>query len=83
MKKNHFLYTFFLLLISISYTYECNSLKLDNISSNRALSTLRALGYNIIEHTNVYVDDIKTDNLLPMDEIDIASELFIIDIPLL
>tara|TARA_B100002052_G_scaffold299164_1_gene335844 strand:+ start:5535 stop:7541 length:2007 start_codon:yes stop_codon:yes gene_type:complete len=81
MKKNHFLYTFFLLLISISYTYECNSLKLDNISSNRALSTLRALGYNIIEHTNVYVDDIKTDNLLPMDEIDIASELFIIDIP--
>ena len=81
MKKNHLLHTFFVILFSISYTYECNSLKLDNISSNRALSTLRALGYNIIEHTNVYMDDIKTDNLLPMDEIDTSSELFIIDIP--
>ena len=81
MKKNHFLYTFLLILFSLSYTYECNSLKLDNISTNRALSTLRALGYNIIEHTNVYVDDIKTDNLLPMDEIDKESDLFIIDIP--
>ena len=27
------------------------------------------------------MDDIKTDNLLPMDEIDTSSELFIIDIP--
>ena len=69
------------ILFTTIFSFECNSLKLDNISTNRALSTLRALGYNIIEHTNVYIDDIKTDNLLPMDEINVDENLFIIDIP--
>jgi len=69
------------LLFTTIFSFECNSLKLDNISTNRALSTLRALGYNIIEHTNVYIDDIKTDNLLPMDEVNIDENIFIIDIP--
>ena len=66
------------ILFTTIFSFECNSLKLDNISTNRALSTLRALGYNIIEHTNVYIDDIKTDNLLPMDEVNIDENIFII-----
>ena len=70
-----------IILLSQILSYECNTLKLDNISSNRALTTLNALGYNTIEHTNVYMDDIKMNNLSPMDEINTESGIFIIDIP--
>ena len=57
-------YLSYLLLIIISLSslilsFECSTLKLDNISSERALTTLKALGYNTVEHTNVYMDDIK------------------------
>ena len=37
-----------LVLYSQILSYECNTLKLDNMSSNRALTTLKALGYNTI-----------------------------------
>ena len=70
-----------LILCSQIFSYECNTLKLDNISSNRALTTLKALGYNTIEHTNIYMDDIKLNNLAPMDETDNSNGIFIIDIP--
>ena len=43
--------------------YECNISKLSNISSNRALTTLKALGYYTIEHENVYVEEEFTNNL--------------------
>ena len=70
-----------LVLYSQILSYECNTLKLDNMSSNRALTTLKALGYNTIEHTNIYIDDIKLNNLAPMDEIDESKGIFIVDIP--
>ena len=61
-------YLSYLLLIIISLSslilsFECSTLKLDNISSERALTTLKALGYNTVEHTNVYMDDIKLSTL--------------------
>ena len=68
-------------LFSQILSYECNVLKLDNISSNRALTTLRALGYSTVEHTNIYIDDIKLNNLSPMDETDQSNGIFIVDIP--
>ena len=71
----------FLILLSQSFSFECATLKLDNISSERALTTLKALGYNTVEHTNVYMDDIKLNTLSPMDETDTANDIFIIDIP--
>ena len=79
-------YLSYLLLIIISLSslilsFECSTLKLDNISSERALTTLKALGYNTVEHTNVYMDDIKLSTLSPMDEPDTSSDIFIIDIP--
>tara|TARA_B110000196_G_C21126892_1_gene656308 strand:- start:51 stop:2075 length:2025 start_codon:yes stop_codon:yes gene_type:complete len=69
-------------LLSIDLSiYECNISKLSNISSNRALTTLSALGYATIEHENVYVYDEWTSKLKPR-AIDIEEEnLFIIDIP--
>ena len=70
-----------LTLYSQIFSYECNTLKLDNMSSNRVLTTLKALGYNTIEHTNIYIDDTKLNNLAPMDEIDQSNGIFIIDIP--
>ena len=51
------------------------------MSSNSALTTLKALGYNTIAHTNIYIDDTKLNNLAPMDEIDQSQGIFIIDIP--
>ena len=69
------------ILFSQILSYECNVLKLDNISSNRALTTLKALGYNTVEHTNIYIDDIKLNNLSPMDETDQSNGIFIVDIP--
>jgi general secretion pathway protein D len=71
----------FLILLSQSFSFECATLKLDNISSERALTTLKALGYNTVEHTNVYMDDIKLNTLSPMDETDTTNDIFIIDIP--
>ena len=75
----------FIILIFTLYSqilsFECNTLKLDNISSNRALTTLKALGYNTVEHTNIYLDDIKLNNLSPMDETDQSNGIFIVDIP--
>ena len=68
-------------LFSQILSYECNVLKLDNISSNRALTTLRALGYSTVEHTNIYIDDVKLNNLSPMDETDQSNGIFIVDIP--
>ena len=70
-----------LILYSQILSYECNTLKLDNISSNRALTTLKALGYNTVEHTNIYIDDTKLNNLYPMDETNMSKGIFIIDIP--
>ena len=75
----------FIILTFILYSkilgYECNTLKLDNISSNRALTTLKALGYNTVEHANIYMDDVKLNNLSPMDEVDQSNGIFIVDIP--
>ena len=70
-----------LTLCSQILSYECNTLKLDNISSNRALTTLKALGYSTVEHTNIYLDDIKLNNLSPMEETNQSNGIFIIDIP--
>jgi general secretion pathway protein D len=70
-------------LLSIDLSiYECNTSKLSNISSNRVLTTLKALGYTTIEHHNVYVNDEWTHNLQPNEvNIDEDESLFIIDIP--
>ena len=59
-----------ILLILINFTlpyqgYDCEISKLSNISSNRALTTLKALGYYTIEHENVYVYDEWSKNLQP------------------
>ena len=70
-----------IILLSQILSYECNTLKLDNISSNRALTTLNALGYSTVEHTNIYIDDVKLNNLSPMDETDQSNGIFIVDIP--
>ena len=61
-----------ILLILINFTlpyqgYDCEISKLSNISSNRALTTLKALGYYTIEHENVYVYDEWTKNLQPSE----------------
>jgi len=63
-------------------SYECNISKLSNISSNRALTTLSALGYYIIEHENIYVEDEMTDNLQPSEfDLEEVEGIFIISIP--
>jgi len=62
--------------------YECNISKLSNISSNRALTTLKALGYYTIEHENVYVEDEITNNLQPSEfDLEEVLDIFIVDIP--
>ena len=62
--------------------YECNISKLSNISSNRALTTLKALGYYTIEHENVYVEDEITNNLRPSEfDLEEVLDIFIVDIP--
>ncbi len=71
----------FLLFLCHILSYECTTLKLDNISSERALTTLSALGYNIVEHSNIYMDDIKLNNLSPLNETITDQGIFIIDIP--
>ena len=70
-------------LLSIDLNqYECNISKLSNISSNRALTTLRAIGYYTIEHQNIYVEDEITSNLQPEEfDLELANGIFIIDIP--
>ena len=56
--------------------------KLSNISSNRALTTLKALGYYTIEHENIYVEEEITDNLQPSEfDLDEVTDIFIVDIP--
>ena len=70
-----------ILIFSQIFSYDCITLKLDNISSERALTTLSALGYNIVEHSNVYIDDVKLNNLMPLNETITDEGLFIIDIP--
>ena len=70
-------------LLSIDLSqYECNISKLSNISSNRALTTLKALGYYTIEHENIYVEEEITDNLQPTEfDHDEVTDIFIVDIP--
>ena len=69
--------------LAFSYEgYECEISKLSNISSNRALTTLKALGYYTIEHENVYVYDEWTENLQPNEfYLEDAGGIFIVDIP--
>jgi len=69
--------------LALSYEgYECKISKLSNISSNRALTTLKALGYYTIEHENVYVYDEWTENLQPNEfYLEDAGGIFIVDIP--
>ena len=60
----------FYIISSLAFSYEgyeCEISKLSNISSNRALTTLKALGYYTIEHENVYVYDEWTENLQPIE----------------
>ena len=70
-------------LLSIDLSqYECNISKLSNISSNRALTTLKALGYYAIEHENIYVEEEITDNLQPTEfDHEEMTDIFIVDIP--
>jgi len=69
--------------LAFSYEgYECEISKLSNISSNRALTTLKALGYYTIEHENIYVYDEWTENLQPSEfYLEDAGGIFIVDIP--
>ena len=62
--------------------YECNISKLSNISSNRALTTLKALGYYTIEHENIYVEEEITNNLKPAEfDLEEAQGIYIVSIP--
>ena len=78
-------YILFYIITSLAFTYEgyeCEISKLSNISSNRALTTLKALGYYTIEHENVYVYDEWTENLQPNEfYLEDAGGIFIVDIP--
>ena len=78
-------YIILLILASFALSYQgydCEISKLSNISSNRALTTLKALGYYTIEHENVYVYDEWTENLQPSEfDLEYAGGIFIIDIP--
>ena len=78
-------YIVFYIITSLAFTYEgyeCEISKLSNISSNRALTTLKALGYYTIEHENVYVYDEWTENLQPNEfYLEDAGGIFIVDIP--
>jgi len=83
MKKYFTLLLTISTLLSIDLSeYECNISKLSNISSNRALSTLKALGYYTIEHENIYVEEEITNNLQPSEfDLDEVTDIFIVDIP--
>ena len=83
MKKYFILILIFSNLFSIDLSeYECNISKLSNISSNRALTTLKALGYYTIEHENIYVEDEITNDLQPSEfDLEEVSDIFIVDIP--
>jgi len=62
--------------------YECSTLKLGNISSNRALTTLKALGYYVIEHKNIYAEGFLTNNFIPLEfNLDDVNGIYIVDIP--
>ena len=78
-------YIILLIAANLAFSYEgydCEISKLSNISSNRALTTLKALGYYTIEHENVYVYDEWTENLQPSEfDLEEAGGIFIIDIP--
>ena len=75
----------FYLITSLVFAYqgyECEISKLSNISSNRVLTTLKALGYYTIEHENVYVYDEWTEKLQPSEfDLEEAGGIFIVDIP--
>ena len=81
--KNLVLFILLTMLLPIDLSdYECNISKLSNISSNRALTTLKALGYYTIEHENVYVEDEITNNLQPSEfDLEEVLDIFIVDIP--
>ena len=83
MQKYFILILIFSNLFSIDLSeYECNISKLSNISSNRALTTLKALGYYTIEHENIYVEDEITNDLQPSEfDLEEVSDIFIVDIP--
>ena len=83
MKK--YIIIFLLLSIALSTKhndFECTISKLSNISSNRALTTLKALGYYVIEHENIYVEEEITNNLRPSEfDLEEVEGIFIINIP--
>ena len=81
--KNLILFILLTILLPIDLSdYECNISKLSNISSNRALTTLKALGYYTIEHENIYVEDEITNNLQPSEfDLEEVIDIFIVDIP--
>ena len=80
MKKSIILFFIISYIFPIELNdYECNISKLSNISSNRALTTLKALGYYTIEHENVYVEEEFTNNLKP-NEFDLDESLNIVEI---
>ena len=80
-------YIICILLFSITFSnqkndFECSTLKLGNISSNRALTTLTALGYYVIEHENIYIEGMPTNKLMPSEfDLEEVNGIYIIDIP--
>ena len=80
-------YIICILLFSITFSnqkndFECSTLKLGNISSNRALTTLTALGYYVIEHENIYIEGIPTNKFMPSEfDLEEVNGIYIIDIP--
>tara|TARA_Y100000590_G_scaffold98725_1_gene112330 strand:- start:899 stop:2878 length:1980 start_codon:yes stop_codon:yes gene_type:complete len=83
MKKSILIFISFSILFPIELNdYECNISKLSNISSNRALTTLKALGYYVIEHENIYVEEEITENLQPEEfDLEEVQGIFIVNIP--
>tara|TARA_Y100001970_G_scaffold7152_1_gene8190 strand:- start:184 stop:2163 length:1980 start_codon:yes stop_codon:yes gene_type:complete len=83
MKKSIILFFIISYILPIELNdYECNISKLSNISSNRALTTLKALGYYTIEHENIYVEEEITNNLQPSEfDLEEAQGIYIVSIP--
>ena len=83
MKKSILTFLFLSHILPIELNdYECNISKLSNMSSNRVLTTLKALGYYTIEHENIYVEEEFTNALRPSEfDLDESGGLFIVDIP--
>ena len=81
--KKSILFVLLSILLPVDLSeYDCNISKLSNISSNRALTTLKALGYYTIEHENIYVEDEITNNLQPSEfDLEEVLDIFIVDIP--